>query len=71
MGPGFRRDDGGKRKIQLIDFATPTPDPSPQGGGEVLLRLEGISKRFPGVEALADVDFDLKAGEAQLLGENG
>src|SRR5215204_2514351 len=37
-----------------------------------LLRLERISKRFPGVEALTDVDFDLKAGEAHILfGENG
>jgi ribose transport system ATP-binding protein len=37
-----------------------------------LLRLEGIAKRFPGVDALSDVDFDLKAGEAHVLfGENG
>jgi ribose transport system ATP-binding protein len=41
-------------------------------GADELLRLEGISKRFPGVEALLDVDFDLKAGEAHVLfGENG
>jgi len=37
-----------------------------------LLRLEKISKRFPGVDALVDVDFDLRAGEAHVLfGENG
>jgi ribose transport system ATP-binding protein len=38
----------------------------------VLLRLSGICKRFPGVDALVDVDFELKAGEAHILfGENG
>ena len=32
----------------------------------------GISKRFPGVLALDDVDFDLRAGEVHVLfGENG
>lgn len=37
-----------------------------------LLRLEGISKRFGGVKALDNVDFDLREGEIHaLLGENG
>src|SRR3954451_7670245 len=46
--------------------------PAEDSAGAVLLRLEGISKRFPGVDALSDVDFDLKAGEAHVLfGENG
>ncbi|HEX2525337.1 MAG TPA: sugar ABC transporter ATP-binding protein [Geminicoccus sp.] len=36
------------------------------------LRVQGISKRFPGVQALTDVGFDVRAGEAHaLLGENG
>jgi len=37
-----------------------------------LLRLEGITKTFPGVRALDDVGFDVKAGEIHaLVGENG
>lgn len=37
-----------------------------------LLRLEHMTKRFPGVLALDNVDFDLRAGEVHVLfGENG
>ena len=40
------------------------PDPS--------LRLSGISKRFPGVQALSDVSLECVAGEVHaVLGENG
>jgi len=39
--------------------------------GEIL-RLKGITKGFPGVLALSDVDFTLKQGEIHaLMGENG
>jgi ribose transport system ATP-binding protein len=38
----------------------------------VLLAAQGISKRFPGVNALTDVSLDVQRGEAHvLLGENG
>ncbi len=37
-----------------------------------LLRMRGISKSFPGVRALQDVDFEVGAGEIHaFLGENG
>jgi len=37
-----------------------------------ILTMEGISKAFPGVQALEDVDFSLKRGEIHcLVGENG
>ena len=39
---------------------------------EPLLRVEGVSKSFPGVTALHKVNFDLCAGEVHvLIGENG
>jgi ribose transport system ATP-binding protein len=41
-------------------------------GQEILLRMEGIYKSFPGVQALSDVKFDLRRGEVHaLVGENG
>ena len=37
-----------------------------------LLTLKGVSKAFPGVQALDNVDFDLRRGEVHaLVGENG
>ncbi|MCA9877049.1 MAG: sugar ABC transporter ATP-binding protein [Thermomicrobiales bacterium] len=45
--------------------------PSPRQSPEIL-RLSGITKHFPGVKALSDVDFDLRSGEVHVLfGENG
>ena len=39
---------------------------------EPLLRMQGITKEFPGVRALDGVDFDLYEGEVHcLVGENG
>ncbi len=42
------------------------------GAQEVLLRMEGIEKVFPGVHALNNCRFELKRGEVHaLVGENG
>ena len=39
---------------------------------QTLLKVEGISKSFPGVQALADVSLDIHQGEIlALVGENG
>ncbi|MFE1771297.1 sugar ABC transporter ATP-binding protein [Streptomyces sp. NPDC059008] len=41
-------------------------------GGRELLRVEGVTKSFPGVRALDGVDLSLRGGEVHvLLGENG
>ena len=40
--------------------------------GETLLELKGITKQFPGVKALDNVDLDIRAGEVHaIVGENG
>jgi ribose transport system ATP-binding protein len=39
---------------------------------DIVLRLEGVSKSYPGVRALDDVTLDCRAGEVHaILGENG
>ncbi|MDR1643361.1 MAG: sugar ABC transporter ATP-binding protein [Clostridiales bacterium] len=40
--------------------------------GEIALSMKGVSKSFPGVRALQNVDFSLRSGEIHaLMGENG
>ncbi|KWX85519.1 hypothetical protein AMQ83_24265, partial [Paenibacillus riograndensis] len=39
---------------------------------EIILEMKGITKTFPGVKALSDVNLQVKAGEIHALcGENG
>lgn len=39
---------------------------------EIVLEVKGISKHFPGVQALGDVDLDIRRGEVHaVVGENG
>jgi rhamnose transport system ATP-binding protein len=43
-----------------------------EGSGQPLLSLRGISKQYPGVQALSQVNIDLYAGQGHaLVGENG
>jgi ribose transport system ATP-binding protein len=43
-----------------------------QAGEDVILEVRGVTKRFPGVVALDNVDLDVRRGEVHvLLGENG
>jgi ribose transport system ATP-binding protein len=50
----------------------PMRSPDREGSPSPLLSLRGISKSFPGVRALKDVDLDVYAGEVHaVIGENG
>ncbi len=43
-----------------------------ESSSELLLELQGVSKSFPGVKALADMHLDVRKGEVLgLVGENG
>jgi len=45
---------------------------STENGSEPLLRLKGVSKNFGPVQALTDVDLEIRAGEVTaLIGDNG
>jgi ABC-type sugar transport system ATPase subunit len=45
---------------------------SSDNGGDPLLRLRGVSKNFGPVQALTEVDVDIRAGEVTaLVGDNG
>ena len=51
----------------------PTVEPGRGGSGmSVILRIEHVTKTFPGVIAFEDVSFDIQGGEVHaLVGENG
>ena len=45
---------------------------SPSPAGDVFLRMTDISKSYPGVQALADANFEVRRGEIHgLVGKNG
>lgn len=42
------------------------------GNNEIILKIENLSKSFPGVKALKNINFNLRKGEVHaLVGENG
>jgi D-xylose transport system ATP-binding protein len=60
-----------RRQAQEADRVTVTPTPAPVGTSTVLA-LRGISKRFGAVQALKNIELDVRAGEVlALVGDNG
>jgi ribose transport system ATP-binding protein len=55
------------------DAGRPDLDPtSAEGHQDVVLRVDGVSKRYPGVVALDDVSLEFRRGEVHaIVGENG
>src|SRR3981081_1887198 len=78
VAPSGRRDRsvtsgaGCSRGLLTLTYraaVTPSSTPHPQAD---LVRMEGIEKSFPGVRALDDCHFELRAGEVHALcGEHG
>src|SRR5580765_7112905 len=50
----------------------PDAKPPQPPNGEALVEIRGLTRSFPGVKALVNVDFTVRAGEVHaLMGENG
>src|SRR5580700_9856562 len=65
MRGSARAGDHAPSPARAIPSQTPLPMPS-------ILKINGISKRFPGVQALQDVTFEVQAGSIHaVMGENG
>jgi len=64
IDPMFEMDSASEESARPSKGQVPMSDP--------ILRVEGISKGFPGVQALKDVHLEVRAGEVLVLvGENG
>ncbi|MDL9980051.1 ATP-binding cassette domain-containing protein [Microbacterium sp. ASV49] len=65
-------DAGAEILMTNLDVGAPAPVIASDPPIENLLALSGITKTFPGVRALADVDLQVRSGEIHaLVGENG
>jgi branched-chain amino acid transport system permease protein len=69
LAPVADTTQGGATFVQMA----PSPRrPKPADGGDVILRAEGLSKRFGGVVANNNVNFSVRRGELRgIIGPNG
>jgi ABC-type sugar transport system ATPase subunit len=57
---------------QVVHGTVTTEERDDGPAGATVLRIEGLSKTFPGTRALVDVDLDIRPGEIHaLVGHNG
>ena len=64
--------DGGKEIGRGLEQPTNAGSQAAASEATPLFRLSGVTKRFGGVVAVHDVDFELRPGEVHaLVGENG
>src|SRR5690348_8941126 len=60
------------RAFEMTSAASPASAVSPPSSDTPLLSARGMTKSFPGVQALRDVHLELRAGEVLcVVGENG
>ena len=64
--------DESLRKVPSTSADVGIASPEQPGSGDVILKMDNISKQFPGTLALDRVTMDIRAGEVHVLfGENG
>ncbi len=62
----------GRRVNEAMSIHKVVPDVDTAKSADAVLEIRGVTKTFPGVRALANVDFDCRPGEVHaLVGENG
>ena len=72
VAPSDRRGKGDAGTTGCSDGLITLTYPAAMAASSDLVRMEGIHKSFPGVHALDDCRFELRAGEVHALcGENG
>jgi D-xylose transport system ATP-binding protein len=71
-GPNKYGPPPGAQPIDATVSATPRRERAPSDGKPPTLELHGVSKHFGSVQALTEVDFEVRSGEVMaLVGDNG
>lgn len=64
--------EGLKTKGRVLDFMVPRPTPDLDLSRNIILYMEGVTKRFDGFKAIDDLNLYIEAGELRcIIGPNG